>query len=104
MTARTEDGLVYIDVADTGAGISSEHLPHVFDRFYRADSARSSHGRNIGLGLAIVQAIVGLHGGRVNVSSEIGRGTQITLALPTTNHHEPEGVVRVDAVPKMTET
>lgn len=104
MTARTEDGLVYIDVADTGAGISPEHLPHVFDRFYRADSARSSHGRNMGLGLAIVHAIAGLHGGTVNATSEVGRGTQVTLAFPTTNHHEPEGVVRVDVVPKMTET
>jgi two-component system heavy metal sensor histidine kinase CusS len=82
LATRTNDGLIYIDVADTGTGIPQQHLPHVFDRFYRADSARSSRGGHMGLGLAIVHAIAGLHGGSIDISSEVGHGTQVTLALP----------------------
>jgi two-component system, OmpR family, heavy metal sensor histidine kinase CusS len=82
LAAQTNDGLLSIDISDTGAGILPEHLPHVFDRFYRADSARSSRGGHMGLGLAIVHAIVELHGGSINISSERSRGTHVTLALP----------------------
>lgn len=82
LAAHASDGLVRIDVSDTGTGISPSHLPRVFDRFYRADSARSSRGGHMGLGLAIVHAIVDLHGGSVNISSEPGRGTQVSLTLP----------------------
>jgi two-component system heavy metal sensor histidine kinase CusS len=69
-----------ITVADTGCGISAEHLPHVFDRFYRADSSRSSQGT--GLGLAIVKSIVELHGGTVTAHSGKSRGTIVTLTFP----------------------
>ena len=69
-----------ITVADTGCGIGPEHLPHVFDRFYRADSSRSSQGT--GLGLAIVKSIVELHGGTVTAHSERNRGTTVTLTFP----------------------
>ena len=69
-----------ITVADTGCGMAPEHLPHVFDRFYRADSSRSSKGT--GLGLAIVKSIVHLHGGTVTAHSEKGRGTTVTLVFP----------------------
>lgn len=69
-----------ISVSDTGCGITAEHLPRVFDRFYRIDSSRSSHGA--GLGLALVKSIVDLHGGSAAVKSEVDRGTCFILTFP----------------------
>lgn len=69
-----------VSVKDTGAGIAAEHLPRVFDRFYRADSARSSEG--VGLGLALVKSIMDLHGGSAQIESTPGRGTTVTLSFP----------------------
>lgn len=74
--------MVRIDVADTGSGIAPAHLPHVFDRFYRADPARSSLGGNFGLGLAVVRSIATLHGGTVAIDSTPGIGTVVSLRLP----------------------
>ncbi|MCA9990071.1 MAG: HAMP domain-containing protein [Anaerolineales bacterium] len=72
-----------IRVRDSGVGIAAEHLPYVFDRFYRPDSARAREGGGTGLGLAIVRAIVNAHGGQVQVSSAgFGQGTMFTVALP----------------------
>jgi two-component system heavy metal sensor histidine kinase CusS len=82
LTAAASEGKVWIDVTDTGCGIDAAHLPHLFDRFYRADAARSSTGGSVGLGLAIVKSIAELHGGSVSLTSEVGRGTQVTLRLP----------------------
>ena len=67
-------------VTDNGCGIAPEHLPRVFDRFYRADSSRSSHGT--GLGLALVKSIVDLHGGAAKIDSEVGHGTTVVLIFP----------------------
>jgi two-component system heavy metal sensor histidine kinase CusS len=75
------DGLT-VSVTDTGCGVGAEHLPYVFERFYRADRARSSAGHNVGLGLAVVKSIAVRHGGRVEIDSEIGRGTQVRVILP----------------------
>lgn len=69
-----------ISVSDTGCGIAPEHLPRVFDRFYRADTARSSQGS--GLGLALVKSIMDLHGGAAAVQSEVDRGTVVKLTFP----------------------
>ena len=69
-----------IVVTDTGCGIAAEHLPRVFDRFYRVDPSRSSEGT--GLGLALVKSIADLHGGSLAVESEIGHGTSVTLRFP----------------------
>ncbi|MEY2564317.1 MAG: two-component system, OmpR family, heavy metal sensor histidine kinase CusS [Verrucomicrobiota bacterium] len=69
-----------ISVTDSGCGIASEHLPRVFDRFYRADSSRSAQGS--GLGLALVKSIMDLHGGSAVVESEVDRGTVVTLRFP----------------------
>jgi len=69
-----------VSVKDTGRGIAAEHLPHVFDRFYRADPSRSSEG--VGLGLALVKSIMDLHGGSAQIASEPGRGTTVTLSFP----------------------
>ena len=69
-----------VSVKDNGSGIAAEHLPRVFDRFYRADSARSSEG--VGLGLALVKSIMDLHGGFARIESEPSQGTMATLTFP----------------------
>lgn len=75
---------VHLTIADTGEGIPPEHLPHIFDRFYRADPARSRDRGGAGLGLAIARAIVEAHGGQISVSSAgvPGQGSQFLLKLP----------------------
>lgn len=73
---------VVVSIADTGEGIPPEHVPHIFDRFYRADEARSRHSGGVGLGLAIVKEIVTGHGGDIAVKSEINKGTLFSLRLP----------------------
>jgi signal transduction histidine kinase len=82
LSAKEKENSTEVRVADTGCGIAAVHLPHVFDRLYRADRSRSSKNGGIGLGLAIVRSIVELHGGTVEISSEVGRGTLVTLAFP----------------------
>ncbi len=79
--ARDSDGQLVVSVMDTGAGIPAEHLPRLFDRFYRADPARTRNKGGTGLGLAIVQSIARLHGGMVAISSQVGRGTIVTLTF-----------------------
>lgn len=71
-----------IAVRDNGRGIEPRHLPHLFDRFYRADEARSRHADSTGLGLAIVRSILGLHGGTVEVESEQGCGSTFVMCFP----------------------
>jgi two-component system heavy metal sensor histidine kinase CusS len=82
LSAQTQSGKIRLDIRDTGSGISADALPHVFDRFYRADPARSRHSGGTGLGLAIVKQIVVLHGGEVAVASDPGRGTTVSVVLP----------------------
>ena len=71
-----------LEISDTGVGIPPEDLPHVFDRFYRVDKARSRDTGGTGLGLSIVQQIVRLHAGSVTVASKPGEGTTFTVQLP----------------------
>jgi two-component system heavy metal sensor histidine kinase CusS len=73
---------IRIEVADTGVGIPAEALSRVFDRFFRVDSSRSQASGGTGLGLAIVQSIAVLHGGNVQISSQPGQGTRVTLHVP----------------------
>lgn len=82
LSAQPQDERVRIGVADTGCGIDPLHLPHLFERFYRADPARSRARGGLGLGLALVRNIVRLHGGEVGVESAPGQGTRIWLDLP----------------------
>jgi two-component system sensor histidine kinase BaeS len=76
-------GAAVLSVADTGAGIDAEDLPHVFERFYRGDKARG-RGRQggTGLGLSICQSIVTAHGGSIDVHSAPGAGTEVIVRLP----------------------
>ena len=78
---RTQHG-VAIGVSDTGIGIPADHLPRIFERFYRVDAGRSRSEGGTGLGLAIVKHLVEGHGGRVRAESTVGRGTRIWAELP----------------------
>ncbi|HXW30632.1 MAG TPA: heavy metal sensor histidine kinase [Xanthobacteraceae bacterium] len=80
-----DDGAsMWVEVVDTGQGIAPEHLPHVFDRFYRADQNRSTTEGHLGLGLSIVKSIALLHGGSVEIESVVGQGTTVRIRLPKT--------------------
>ena len=82
LQAVRRDSEMVLSVADNGLGIGKEHLPRIFERFYRADKARSRELGGTGLGLAIVKHIAQLHGGRVEAESEPGSGTTIRVVLP----------------------
>ncbi len=88
VAASDSAGNWHVTIADTGIGIPAEHLPHVFERFYRVDPARSADGGGAGLGLAICRSIVRAAGGDISLESEPGRGTIVRLWLP---HRPPSG-------------
>ncbi len=79
--ARIDDAL-RLTVADTGEGIAPEHLPHLCERFYRADAARARRNGGTGLGLAICRGIIDAHGGTLAIDSALGQGTTVTVTLP----------------------
>jgi two-component system, OmpR family, sensor kinase len=82
LNAELEGGAIVVTVRDTGTGIAPEHLPYVFDRFYKADPSRAGRSTGSGLGLSIVKAIVERHGGSVTASSHAGGGTMFKLKFP----------------------
>ncbi|HCI78412.1 MAG TPA: two-component sensor histidine kinase, partial [Ktedonobacter sp.] len=82
LSLTQENDHAVITVNDTGIGISQEDIPHIFERFYRADRARTRNRGGSGLGLAIVQSIVQAHRGSVEVSSMPGKGSIFTVKLP----------------------
>ena len=79
---KLEQGQVVMEVEDTGPGIAPEQLPHLFERFYRGDTARDRESGGAGLGLAIVKEIAEAHGGTVRAASTLGKGSIFTLSLP----------------------
>ncbi len=96
ITASSQDGYAFVAVADTGPGISSEHMAHLFDRFYRVDKARSRNAADTtssgaGLGLSIVQSLVQLHGGRIEATSRLKQGSTFTVWLPVDPTHPNKG-------------
>ena len=80
-----------IRVSDTGVGIPEEDLPHIFDRFYRVDKARSRETGGTGLGLSIVKQFVLLHGGTIDAVSTLGKGTTFTIELPLSSRKQDNG-------------
>jgi signal transduction histidine kinase len=82
VAARRDGGSVEVSVADTGIGIAAEHLPRLFERFYRADQARAREDGGTGIGLAIARSVVEAHGGTISASSEPGRGSVFRFDLP----------------------
>ena len=80
--AESPNGQARVIVTDTGVGIPAEHLPRVFDRFYRVDPSRSPETDGTGLGLAICRSIAEAHGGHLEIDSDLGQGTRATLLLP----------------------
>ena len=81
LRATQSDGAATLSVSDTGAGIAAEHLPHVFERFYKVDAARAAESTGSGLGLSITKAVVERHGGTIRVASQPGQ-TTFTILLP----------------------
>ncbi len=83
--SRAEGGSVLFAVSDTGHGIPEKDLPHVFERFYRADPSRSQATGGSGIGLTIVKQLVEGQGGKISVTSEVGKGTVFSFTLPRAN-------------------
>jgi len=81
LSARRKGQATFLEVEDNGTGIAPAHLPHIFDRFYRADETRHQEGGESGLGLAIAKSIVEAHGGSITVASKLGQGTRFTIEL-----------------------
>ena len=79
---------MYVEVEDNGPGIPKEELPHIFDRFYKADKSRGLDKTGVGLGLAIVRNIMLSHGETIRAKSEEGRGTSFILTLPVADESE----------------
>ncbi len=84
VTAHSLGGGTEILVRDTGSGIPAEHLPRIFERFYRADPGRSREEGGTGLGLSIVKHLVEAHGGHIRAESALGKGTTMRIFLPET--------------------
>lgn len=91
LSTRSDRDIVRLEVNDSGPGIAPDHLPHLFERFYRAEATRPKYGgqdktsSGTGLGLAIAKSIVEYHGGRIGVSSNYGQGSTFWAELPSTN-------------------
>lgn len=92
LSADDEDRVI-LEVQDTGLGIASEHLPRLFERFYRVDKGRSRATGGTGLGLSIVRHIVESHGGRVEVASELNKGSTFIVSLPHRDQTSPDDSV-----------
>ena len=84
-----KDANAVVSIADTGIGIPPEHLPHIFERFYRVDKARARADGGVGLGLAIAKIIAESHKGTIAVASEVGKGTTFTISIPLKGPEDP---------------
>jgi signal transduction histidine kinase len=87
-----QDGKALLEVRDTGIGIHAEHLPHLGERFYRVDKARSREAGGTGLGLSIAQRIARVHDGQLTLSSVPEQGTTVTITLPAVREVVPDDV------------
>jgi PAS domain S-box-containing protein len=89
LTLKSVDGAVELQVRDTGVGIPEEHREHVFERFHRIESTQARTYEGTGIGLALIEELVKLHGGSVRVESAIGAGSTFTVTIPCGNEHLP---------------
>jgi signal transduction histidine kinase/DNA-binding response OmpR family regulator len=87
---RSRDHRVELAVRDTGVGVPESEVPRLFERFHRVEGARSRTHEGSGIGLALVQELVKMHGGTVSVRSELGKGTAFTVSIPTRSAHLPQ--------------
>ncbi len=99
VSTTVDDGGIAIVVSDHGRGISAEHQPRIFERFYRVDKSRSRELGGTGLGLAIVKHIAQAHGGNIDVESRPGEGSTFTLRLPVIEDPESQGALKRTAPP-----
>jgi signal transduction histidine kinase len=97
ITGTREKGELILVISDTGAGISQEQLPFIFDRFWQADTSAQRKNQGLGIGLALVRELVEIHGGQVSVVSELGKGTRFTIRLPY-NEIESQSLYGPEAV------
>ena len=95
--AAREDGMLVLEVQDTGMGIAPEQLPFIFDRFWQADTSAQRKYQGAGIGLALVKELVEAHAGTVSAESQIGRGTTFTIRLPYTDGEPTAGAGPVEA-------
>jgi heavy metal sensor kinase len=97
VAVRRDGDRIEMVVADTGRGIATEYLPHIFDRFYRVPTRGTAPGpdQGLGLGLSFVAWIVKAHNGNIDVASTPGQGTRFTISLPASVAHAPEPVASV---------
>lgn len=94
VSVTSDDRCARLSIADTGIGIPSEELPHLFERFHRIENAHGRTNEGSGIGLAMVHELVKLHGGTISVISEVGQGTTFTISIPFGTDHLPSQQVR----------
>ncbi|MEU7423007.1 SpoIIE family protein phosphatase [Streptomyces sp. NPDC040750] len=99
VTVREEEGRAVVQVTDTGIGVPAAEVPRLFERFHRIDNARSRSNEGSGIGLALVQELVGLHGGTISAESTEGEGTRFTIRLPFGSGHLPAEALAPAAAP-----
>ena len=93
VSLRQVDRAVELRISDTGTGVSAEDVPLLFERFYRVEDARGRTHEGSGIGLALVQELIKLHGGSISAESELGRGTTFTVSIPLGSQHLPQDQV-----------
>ena len=96
LTLSCEESAVQLIVRDTGTGIAAEAMPHLFERFYQAPHVRARTQEGLGIGLALVQELVKLHGGSIRVSSVVGQGSTFTVEIPRGSEHLPPDRVHAE--------
>ena len=101
LTLKHVDGAVELQVRDTGVGIPEEHREQVFERFHRIESIQARTYEGTGIGLALVQELVKLHGGSVRVESAFGAGSTFTVTIPSGKEHLPAERIHAAAVARL---